>query len=190
MVENVDRVRALPGIEHAETLLVTRIYVGRMWNSGSDDQQWPSTPERTIDAVDREIIRTLRADGRMSYTHLAAIIGLTVPAARRRVLRLVADGVMRFVTQLNDRSISRAEASIDLTVAGRARAAVIDSLTTRRSIRYVIEQTGHHDLACYVVTDSIASLAAEIASITADLRVLDAHAEPYVILRDETSWTR
>jgi DNA-binding Lrp family transcriptional regulator len=189
MLEGLDRIRALPGVSRAETQLVTRIYVGTGRNVASGEQRWSPALNRPVDAIDMEIIRALRSDGRRSYTDLSSRVGLTVPATRRRVIRLVDSGIMRFVTQVNDRSIVRMEASIELTVPTEHRLQLIDELTSRKSVRYVIEQTGPYDLACYLVTDSVAALAAEVGAITTDGRVLFSRTDPFVVLRDETSWT-
>ncbi|GAA1001716.1 Lrp/AsnC family transcriptional regulator [Subtercola frigoramans] len=188
MLSGVDRIRRLPGVLHAETVVVTRIYVGTNWSTGPGEHHWPSTPIRAVDPLDEQLIDALRPDGRMSYTELSTRIGLTVPATRRRVLRLVEDGVIRFVTRVNDPSIAHVEASIDLAVTAASRAAIIDQLCARTSVRYVVEQTGPYDLACYLVADSVAALAIVAADITADDQIIASRTDPFVVLRDETSW--
>ncbi|PYI40016.1 AsnC family transcriptional regulator [Arthrobacter psychrolactophilus] len=47
-----------------------------------------------IDAIDKEILRTLQNDGRMSATALAAEVGLTVAPCHRRLKDLEASGVI------------------------------------------------------------------------------------------------
>jgi len=47
-----------------------------------------------IDAIDREILRTLQDDGRMSATALAAEVGLTVAPCHRRLKDLEASGAI------------------------------------------------------------------------------------------------
>ena len=47
-----------------------------------------------IDALDREILRTLQNDGRMSATALAAEVGLTVAPCHRRLKELEATGTI------------------------------------------------------------------------------------------------
>ncbi|WP_288026230.1 Lrp/AsnC family transcriptional regulator [Arthrobacter sp.] len=48
-----------------------------------------------IDALDREILRRLQNDGRMSATALAAEVGLTVAPCHRRLKELEATGAIR-----------------------------------------------------------------------------------------------
>lgn len=47
-----------------------------------------------IDAIDKEILRTLQNDGRMSATALAAEVGLTVAPCHRRLKDLEASGAI------------------------------------------------------------------------------------------------
>ncbi len=50
--------------------------------------------ERDIDAVDRQLIDLLRANGRASYAELARQVGLSAPAVHERVGKLEAAGVI------------------------------------------------------------------------------------------------
>ncbi len=49
----------------------------------------------TLDAQDREILRLLRLNARMSNADLAATVGLSASACLRRVRRLEQEGVIR-----------------------------------------------------------------------------------------------
>ncbi len=51
--------------------------------------------EQAIDAVDRQLIDLLRANGRASYAELARKVGLSAPAVHERVGKLEAAGVIR-----------------------------------------------------------------------------------------------
>ncbi|WP_207483412.1 Lrp/AsnC family transcriptional regulator [Arenibaculum pallidiluteum] len=55
---------------------------------------------RTLDPIDRKIIRLLRADGRMSNARLAAAVGLSQSACLRRLHQLEHAGVIRGYTAL------------------------------------------------------------------------------------------
>jgi Lrp/AsnC family leucine-responsive transcriptional regulator len=51
-------------------------------------------PEGLIDAVDRQLIDLLRANGRASYAELARQVGLSSPAVHERVAKLEGAGVI------------------------------------------------------------------------------------------------
>jgi Lrp/AsnC family transcriptional regulator, leucine-responsive regulatory protein len=55
-----------------------------------------------MDSVDGEILRLLRADGRMSWQDLGAAVGLSANAAADRVRRLRRDGVITGFAALVD----------------------------------------------------------------------------------------
>ena len=55
-----------------------------------------------IDRLDREILRVLRADGRISNADLADMVGLSPSACLRRVKRLEQAGIIRGYTALID----------------------------------------------------------------------------------------
>jgi Lrp/AsnC family transcriptional regulator, leucine-responsive regulatory protein len=70
---------------------------------------------RRIDGIDREILRRLAANGRLSYAKLGQAVSLSPNAAAERVRRLVRDGV-----------ISGVHAAIDAAAIGRPLQALID----------------------------------------------------------------
>lgn len=55
-----------------------------------------------MDSLDRKIIDLLRDDGRASYAELGERIGLSASAVKRRVDRMVADGIIRGFTVMTD----------------------------------------------------------------------------------------
>ncbi|WP_370208094.1 Lrp/AsnC family transcriptional regulator [Aeromicrobium sp.] len=55
-----------------------------------------------MDDLDRRIIDHLVRDGRAGYARIAADVGLAAPAVKRRVDRLVADGVVKGFTAVVD----------------------------------------------------------------------------------------
>lgn len=55
-----------------------------------------------MDQLDRKVIGCLLRDGRATYAEIGAEVGLSAPAAKRRVDRLVAAGVIRGFTAVID----------------------------------------------------------------------------------------
>jgi Lrp/AsnC family transcriptional regulator for asnA, asnC and gidA len=50
-----------------------------------------------LDDVDRQLLRILQADGRASHAAMAPEVGLSAPAVRLRVQRLIDTGVLQVV---------------------------------------------------------------------------------------------
>jgi DNA-binding Lrp family transcriptional regulator len=188
MLAHVERVRLLPGVDHVWSVIVFRVYVGANWQRGTTGAHaWAATPTREVDEIDLRLIAALRRDGRTSYTDLAEFAQLTVAATRRRVLRLVEDGVIRFTARIED-DAAVFEASIDIRVTGGRVREVIDDLCSRPDIRYVSEQSGPRGIACYVAGADSGALLAAVEGVRGDPRVDEAVVSPIVRLRDFVSW--
>lgn len=57
-----------------------------------------SVYDQAVDAVDTEILRRLRADGRESFADIAEHVGLSSTAVKRRVDKLVETGIIKGFT--------------------------------------------------------------------------------------------
>ncbi|HEV7450115.1 MAG TPA: Lrp/AsnC family transcriptional regulator [Pseudonocardiaceae bacterium] len=55
-----------------------------------------------MDSLDRQIVSRLVADARSSYAEIGGIVGLSAPAVKRRVDKLLATGVLRGFTAVVD----------------------------------------------------------------------------------------
>lgn len=72
-----------------------------------------------LDDIDRRIIDELRLDGRASYADMGGRIGLSPSAVKRRVDRLVAEGVIRgFSVRLDPELDGGTEAFVELFCRG------------------------------------------------------------------------
>jgi Lrp/AsnC family transcriptional regulator for asnA, asnC and gidA len=107
-----------------------------------------------LDDVNKAIIEQLQQDGRRSYAALAKVVGLSEPAIRQRVQRLLDAGVMQIVAVTDPLSLGFArQALIGIRVDGDLRA-VADQLSALDEIDYVVICTGSFDLLVeLVVTD-------------------------------------
>lgn len=63
---------------------------------------WISCDDGSMDSVDRQIIDVLREDGRAAYAVVGDRVGLSASAVKRRMDRLVADGVITGFTAVVD----------------------------------------------------------------------------------------
>ncbi len=88
----------------------------------------------SLDGLDRRIIDELRLDGRASYAEMGSTIGLSPSAVKRRVDRMVADGVIRGFRVRLDPDVDGAgtEAYVELfcrgTVAPEELRRILDSI--------------------------------------------------------------
>lgn len=190
MMRGIDRAREIREVDELTYSMVTRVFVGESWRSTGDAAtEWASAPTRLVDSTDRLLIDSLRMDGRSSYTDLAGVSGLTVAATRRRVLRLVEDGVIRFATRVESGLLSDQEASIDLVVGAAEVAEFIREISGSPAVRYVIEQSGEFNLSCYAVAPDTAGLTTAVNRVITDPRVRRSSVDPFLVMRDRLSWT-
>ena len=104
-----------------------------------------------IDEIDRELIRHLQANGRTSYSQLGQLVGLSDGAARQRVNRLTAEGVIDIVAVTDPVKLGLGfQAMIGITVSSDARKIAVE-LDTFHDCVYVVMTAGRFDLMVEVV---------------------------------------
>jgi Lrp/AsnC family transcriptional regulator for asnA, asnC and gidA len=104
-----------------------------------------------LDETDKAIIRELQADGRLAYTKLAPLVGLSQAATRQRVNRLLERGIMQVVAVTDPHKVGlEVQAMVYLRVDGDVRIAA-ERLGTIDEVDYVVVTAGAYDLLAEVV---------------------------------------
>ena len=104
-----------------------------------------------IDEKDREIIKYLQTDGRMPYSALGRLIGLSDAATRQRVNRLTARGVIDIVAVTDPVKIGLGyQALLGITVTDDARKLAAEIGTMDDAV-YVVMTAGRYDLIVELV---------------------------------------
>lgn len=114
------------------------------------------SPGRSIDLddVDRHLLRILQADGRTSYATMAPEVGLSAPAVRLRVQRLVDAGVLQVVGVTDPMALGfGVMAMVGIQTRGDVRA-VADAVGALENVVYLVLTSGEHDLLAEVVCRS------------------------------------
>jgi Lrp/AsnC family transcriptional regulator for asnA, asnC and gidA len=106
----------------------------------------------TIDEIDREIIRQLQADGRMPYSQLGRVVGLSDAAARQRVNRLTAEGVIDIVAVTDPVKLGLGfQALLGISVSGDVRKVAVDVGSYHDAV-YIVMTAGRFDLVAEIVS--------------------------------------
>ena len=109
------------------------------------------SPAVPLDATDKAIVRALQADGRLSYADLAPKVGLSAPAARQRVQRLMDSGLLQVVAVTDPLKLGLpVMALVGVAVSGDVRA-VADQVGQIDNVIYVVLTSGSFDLFAEVV---------------------------------------
>jgi Lrp/AsnC family transcriptional regulator for asnA, asnC and gidA len=117
-------------------------------------QSAPSGRTADLDDIDRHLLRILQADGRASYATMAPEVGLSAPAVRLRVQRLVDAGVLQVVGVTDPMALGfGVMAMVGVQTRGDVRA-VADALGALENVVYLVLTSGEHDLLAEIVCRS------------------------------------
>ena len=122
----------------------------------------------TIDQTSKAIIAQLQQDGRRPYADIAASLGLSEDAVRRRVDHLVEAGFMQITAVTDPLQLGFArQAVLGITVTGDVKTLAL-ALAAMEEVVYVVHTAGGFDLMAEVVGESDAHL----LEVTARIRPL------------------
>jgi Lrp/AsnC family transcriptional regulator for asnA, asnC and gidA len=111
-----------------------------------------------LDETDKEILRALQRDGRLSYAGLGPMVGLSAPAARARVQRLIESGVVRVVGVTDPITLGLpAMAMLGVRADGDVRK-IADEIATFDGVIYLVLTAGSFDMFVEVVCRGPAEL--------------------------------
>lgn len=123
-----------------------------------DDVDKASVASRSspYDALNRQIVRLLQDDGRMSFRAIAELLNVSEGTVRNRVSWMKEAGVLTIVAVVDPTAISyRSDAMLGLKIApGTSPAQVAERLGRFNEVVYVLWVSGRYDLLVEVVFDS------------------------------------
>jgi Lrp/AsnC family leucine-responsive transcriptional regulator len=106
-----------------------------------------------VDEIDLRLVEFLRQDGRRSYADMAAEVGLSLPAVKRRVDRLQETGVIRgFTAKIDYTKLGwNIEAFTELRYTGRTRPPDMERLARDLpEVQAVYPVAGDPDALCHI----------------------------------------
>jgi Lrp/AsnC family transcriptional regulator for asnA, asnC and gidA len=100
-----------------------------------------------LDETDRAIVARLQYDGRMPFTEIAAEMELSEGAVRRRVKRMVDDGVLQIVGIVEPQFLDwQAAAMIGVTVQAGQIEVAAEQIAQFPEVTYLFMSSGGFDL--------------------------------------------
>jgi Lrp/AsnC family transcriptional regulator for asnA, asnC and gidA len=100
-----------------------------------------------LDATDKEIIRLLREDGRISNAEVARQVGTSQPTVRNRILRMTAGGLMKVAAILNPSAHGYAcDVVLGIVCRPGSAESIADHVATHQYTLYVGYTSGTYDL--------------------------------------------
>lgn len=113
-----------------------------------------------LDSTERRLIELLQEDGRLTVAQLARALGVTEVTARRKLKRLLSDGIIRVVATVDPFDVGyETPVIVGLKVERGMLDAVATAISRLPQVRYVGASTGRVDLIVEVVTRTNQDLA-------------------------------
>jgi Lrp/AsnC family transcriptional regulator for asnA, asnC and gidA len=105
-----------------------------------------------LDVLDRRLVAALKEDGRMSFTQLASVLGVSEATARKRLHRLVESETIRIGPIVDQAKIGyRLNVWIGIRCRPGTFRGVAEGLAKFHAVRYVGACTGAYDVICEAV---------------------------------------
>lgn len=102
---------------------------------------------KELDDTDRAIIGHLQYDGRMPYTEIAAKLGLSEGAVRRRVKRLTEEGLLQIVAVVDPQLMDwQAAGMIGVNIQPGQMEAAAEQIAQFPEVTYLFMSSGGFDL--------------------------------------------
>lgn len=199
----LDHLADVPGVAHSRASIGSRWYSDVHWRLGAIDRDQAqaigdepaaahalTSRVRTLEQHDRALYLALQHDGRLRYRDLAERLDTSEHLVRRRLTRLVNDGVLAFRTDFTRGEGGwPAQLAIWLAVEDHRLDAAGAELATWPETRFCFAALGPANLFLQVQLHSLddaAGLFARLASRLPGARVVDRRA----VLRPVKSWGR
>ena len=107
----------------------------------------PARDASPVDEIDRDIIRILQRNGRTSNTDIGRSLGLTETTIRKRIGRLISEGLINVVAVPTPRAVGMTmSAIIGLSVRLGKLHAVGATIAGYPEVRYLGVSTGRYDV--------------------------------------------
>ncbi|OYT59024.1 MAG: AsnC family transcriptional regulator [Desulfurococcales archaeon ex4484_217_1] len=118
-----------------------------------------------IDDIDREIIEVLKRNSRTPYTTIAKKLGLSEAAVRKRVSKLLKQGVIKrftieYALQNEIKAVVLVKTSPQVPVFK-----ISKEIANLQGVDHVYEITGEHDVLAVIRADNVLALDSIINSI-------------------------
>jgi DNA-binding Lrp family transcriptional regulator len=104
----------------------------------------------SLDQLDRQIIHALIIDGRVPFSRVAAVVGVSEQTVARRYRRMRSAGVVRVAGVPDTQRLGQSEWAVRLQCVPDAAAAVADALARRPDTYWVQLVSGGTEIDCVV----------------------------------------
>lgn len=139
-----------------------------------------------LDDTDKAIIRHLQHDGRMPFSNLGPLVGLSPAAVRQRVLHLIDEGAMQIVAVTDPTTLGfTVQAMAGLTLEGDLERTAA-SIAEIEAVDYVVVVAGRFDVMIEVVAEDMEALMRVMNEVRSIPGVVGSEVFTYMRLEKQT----
>jgi Lrp/AsnC family transcriptional regulator for asnA, asnC and gidA len=139
-----------------------------------------------LDDTDKSIIAHLQTDGRMPFSNLGPLVGLSPAAVRQRVLHLMDEGVMQIVAVTDPTTLGfTVQAMAGIRVEGNLEDAA-SKIAEIDEVDYVVIVSGRFDILIEVVAEDMGHLVGLMNRIRTIPGVIGSEIFTYMRLEKQT----
>ncbi|MDA2979765.1 MAG: Lrp/AsnC family transcriptional regulator [Actinomycetota bacterium] len=139
-----------------------------------------------LDDTDKSIIAHLQTDGRMPFSNLGPLVGLSPAAVRQRVLHLMGEGVMQIVAVTDPTTLGfTVQAMAGIRVEGNLEDAA-SKIAEIDEVDYVVIVSGRFDILIEVVAEDMGHLVGLMNRIRTIPGVIGSEIFTYMRLEKQT----
>lgn len=119
-----------------------------------------------MDKTDEQILKLLREDSRLPFVEIAAKVGLSEAAVRRRVSNLVSSGtIKKFTLVVEDAKESTSAITYVAVAPSHPTSDVSKKLASIQGVETIYETTGPFDIAAVIKGPNIAEVNRSVEEI-------------------------
>jgi Lrp/AsnC family transcriptional regulator for asnA, asnC and gidA len=139
-----------------------------------------------LDDTDKAIIDHLQSDGRMAFSNLGPLVGLSPAAVRQRVLHMIEQGVVQIVAVTDPTTLGfTVQAMAGLTIEGNLDDAA-SKIAEIDAVDYVVIVAGRFNILIEVVAEDMERLIVIMNRIRAIPGVVGVEVFTYLRLEKQT----
>jgi Lrp/AsnC family transcriptional regulator for asnA, asnC and gidA len=147
-------------------------------------------PVLNLDNLDKNLIRLLKQDGRVTTAHMANTLAVTTPTVRSRLKALIEAGILRVAGLVNLSAVPElTTALIGINIESRGQLSIqLEKLTSLKAIHWAVVVTGRFDVIAEVIVKGGMEDLYRFTSVDLPTIGRVTHCETFVVMRSSRKW--
>jgi len=147
-------------------------------------------PKRNLDNLDKNLIRLLKQDGRVTTAHIAEKLKITTPTVRARMKTLIGNGILRVAGLVNLSAVPElTTALIGINIESRGQLSnQLERLTSLKPVHWAVVVTGRFDVIAEVIVKGGMDDLYTFTSVDLPAIGRVTHCETFVVMRSSRKW--